>query len=147
MATSRHAIAAIVGTLAVTLLGANAARADEPIGEVIPYQCVDSVVTERGTYFENDPSSGFYVGFKTRVGVEKFPEAHAAIVDRGAEPGSVIARQKVGDRVQVCLVSQPKKDEYCDPSKDSRGRIYRVYNYRLKAAFDGMNANHYCGGA
>lgn len=58
-----------------------------------------------------------------------------------------MAKHKVGDKVQVCLLYTPSKDPYCDPSKDERGRIYRVYNYRLRSAYQGWNANHGCGGA
>ena len=41
----------------------------------------------------------------------------------------------------------PDEAGSCDLKKDPRGRIYRVYNYRLKGAYEGFNANHFCGGA
>jgi hypothetical protein len=100
-----------------------------------------------GTYFEKDPRSGFYAVFQSKLGVEKFADANAAVVDRSADAKSAIARQKPGDKVQVCLLYRPHKDPYCDPDKDPRGRVYRIYNYRLKAAYSGWNANHWCGGA
>ena len=85
--------------------------------------------------------------FAAKLGVETFPDVRAAIVDRGAKPSDAIARQKVGDKVQICLLNSPRPSQYCDPTKDSRGRVFRVYNYRLKAAYTGWNANHGCGGA
>lgn len=125
-----------------------AALADDPLEEnPQPYRCEDSVVTKVGTYFENDPSSGFYAVFQSKVGVEQFSDAFAAVVDRTAQPTSVLAKQKVGDKVQVCLIASPTKNQYCNPDKDPRGRFFRVYNYRLKAAYSGTNANHLCGGA
>ncbi|UBF27851.1 hypothetical protein K9N68_08090 [Kovacikia minuta CCNUW1] len=124
------------------------ARADDPLeNNPQPYRCEDSVVTKVGTYFENDPSSGFYAVFQSKLGVEQFPDTRAAVVDRAAGTDSVLAQQKVGDKVQVCLIGSPAKDQYCDPEKDSRGRFFRIYSYRLKAAYTGTNANHLCGGA
>ncbi len=125
-----------------------AALADDPSEtNPQPYRCEDSTITKTGNYFEGNPSSGFYAIFQSKLGVEKFPDATAAVVDRGASPTSAIAQQKVGDKVQVCLLSTPPKDPYCDPNRDRRGRFYRVYNYRLRLAYTGTNANHLCGGA
>ena len=123
-------------------------RADEPTEtDPQPYRCQDSVVAKVGTYFENDPNSGYYAMFQSKLGVEQFPETQAAVVDRSAQPGSVLAKQKVGDRVQVCLIYSAPLSQDCNPNKDPRGRIYRVYNYRLRGAYTGWNANHFCGGA
>ncbi len=119
-------------------------RAENPAQ---PYQCEDSTVSKTGFYFENTPTSGVYATFRSKLGVSQFKDATAAIVDRSASSNSVLGQFKVGDRVQVCLISTPAKNQYCDPTKDSRGRYYRVYNYRLRAAYSGTNANHLCGGA
>ena len=113
----------------------------------IPYQCEDSVVTAKGYYFENQPDSGSYAKFSARLGVSQVKDAVVEIVDRSAKPDSILARQQVGDRVQVCLIGYPTKDQYCDPDRDRRGRYYRIYNYRQKAEYSGANANHSCGGA
>jgi len=138
--------------LGVMLLGMvglpQGAIADDPQDfDPQPYRCEESVVTKLGNYFEGDPKSGFYAVFATKLGVESFPEAHAAVVDRAATADLAIAQQQVGDKVQICLLNSPRPSQYCDPTKDSRGRIFRVYNYRLKAAYTGWNANHGCGGA
>ena len=120
-------------------------RADRP--PAIPYRCEESIVTKKGYYFENDLQSGVYTNFKSKLGVETFKNESARVVDRSAKLNSVMDLQKVGDRVQVCLISIPDEDGSCDLKKDPRGRVYRVYNYRLKDAYSGSNANHSCGGA
>ena len=52
-----------------------------------------------------------------------------------------------GDRVQVCIVQIPPPTKYCNPDTDSRGRVYRVWDYARKAQYAGMNSEHDCGGA
>jgi ribosomal protein L21E len=113
----------------------------------IPYNCVDSTVTKTGYYFEGKPESGIYAEFETKIGVETASDYKARVVDRSSPLNSVMDVQEVGDQVQVCLISFPETDRWCNPQKDFRGRVYRVYNYRLKAAYSGVNANHLCGGA
>ncbi|HTL87843.1 MAG TPA: hypothetical protein VL134_00470 [Leptolyngbya sp.] len=113
----------------------------------IPYRCEDSVVTKKGYYFENQPDSGSYAAFKSRLGVTQFKDATAAVVDRTAASNSVLAQQQVGDRVQVCLIGYPVKDNRCNPDQDPRGRYYRIFNYRQNAEYSGTNGNHLCGGA
>ena len=125
------------------ILMPHSGRADLPSEK--PWSCTESVVTEMRTYFKDDPSSGFYAVFRSKLGVEKFPDQFASVVLRNPDP--VMAKQKVGDKVQVCLTNFPDPGASCNPSKDSRGRFYRVYNYRLKEAYSGPNANHLCGGA
>jgi hypothetical protein len=125
-----------------------AAIADDSVEQPAqPYQCEDSVITKMGYYFDKQPDSGIYVMFKSKLGVTKFKEQTAQIVDRSIAPTSLMAKQKVGDKVQVCLLSTPPKDRACNPDKDPRGRYYRVYNYRQQAAYTGTNGNHLCGGA
>jgi hypothetical protein len=143
-------VKSLLGTLAVSLAWVSAAFpgiADEVREADIPYQCEDSVVTKTGYYFEKQPDSGSYAVFQSRLGVTQFKEETAAIVDRNAPKNSVLAQQKVGDRVQVCLIGYPTKDQSCNPDRDPRGRYYRAYNYRQKAAYQGTNGNHLCGGA
>jgi hypothetical protein len=118
---------------------------EEP--SAIPYRCEDSTVTEIGYYFEGDPQSGIYAGFQSKLGVETFKDTTARVVDRSMPLNSVMDAQVVGDKVQVCLIYMPESEKRCNPEKDPRGRVYRVYNYRLKSAYVGINANHLCGGA
>lgn len=134
--------------VAIVAVGVIAPIAQADINmQPIPYQCEDSVVTKKGYYFENQPDSGSYAVFKSRLGVTQFKDVTVAVVDRSASPNSVLAKQQVGDRVQVCLIGYPTKDQFCNPDRDSRGRYYRIYNYRQKAEYSGTNGNHLCGGA
>ena len=60
------------------------------------------------------------------------------------QPGNPIAmREREGDKVQTCLYSVPKN---CPPG-DDRGKVYRVYDYRLQAAYYLPATQHSCGGA
>lgn len=136
----RYPIAALVS---VGLFAPHQVRADAPSEK--PWRCEESTIAKVGSYFEGDPRSGVYAVFRSKLGMEQFPNTPAAVVVRSPDP--VMAQQKVGDKVQVCLVNFPEPGDFCKPDKDSRGRIYRVYNYRLKAAYTGPNANHLCGGA
>jgi hypothetical protein len=113
----------------------------------IPYRCEDSVVTKLGYYFENMPESGIYAEFESGLGVETFQDRIARVVDRSSPLNKVMDAQQVGDKVQVCLIAFPESIYQCNPQKDYRGRFYRVFNYRLKAAYEGPNAAHLCGGA
>ncbi len=67
---------------------------------------------------------------------------------------ALMQRVRRGDSVQVCLVSfpVPTRDPkngavICDPDRDPRGYVFRVYSYRLQSAFLGPNSEHSCGGA
>jgi hypothetical protein len=65
-----------------------------------------------------------------------------------AEENKLIARERVGDKVQACIVSVPSSDDPdCNPRKDGRGRGVRVYDYRRHFAYEGLNSEHGCGGA
>ncbi len=114
------------------------------------HKCVDTTVTSVGYRLQGMSDSGSAVEFATSLGVSGMKSYNgqpmrAGIVSYNTEP--VAAREHRGDRVQVCLVSVPKRDQYCNPSTDSRGRMYRVYDYRQHAAYSGANSEHACGGA
>lgn len=54
----------------------------------------------------------------------------------------------------MCLLSFPtprydagQRKFVCDPDADPRGWQYRVYAYRLRAAYTGPDSQHACGGA
>jgi hypothetical protein len=136
-------LAISLGLLVTAALPARSAE-ESP---AIPYRCEDSVVTKLGYYFENKPESGIYAEFDSRLGVETFQDRTARVVDRSSPVNTVMDAQAVGDKVQVCLVAFPETAYRCDPKKDSRGRFYRVFNYRLNAAYMGPNSGHLCGGA
>jgi hypothetical protein len=80
--------------------------------------------------------------------------ATAVVHYQGEPDNALMEAQRRGDRVQVCLVSFPiprydarERRFVCDPDADPRGWQYRVYNYRLRAAYVGPDSQHACGGA
>jgi len=127
--------------------------------------CIETTVTKVSYYFAGQPASGIFVAFAANLGVARFPKAHASVADRqsyiadyqrgwvpsaalsGGAPNPVMMQERVGDHVQVCLVSVPIPQGRCDPDTDPRGRVYRVYDYRQHAAYVEMNDGHGCGGA
>jgi hypothetical protein len=147
----RFAAIAIATVLALSAPATKQAAAAEGSPQQSVGQCEDSTITSVSYYFQDDPKSGFVVEFSSQLGVGSGTydgtQEHARVVDRSETPNRVIAREHPGDRVRVCLVQYPQKDQDCDPDKDWRGRQYRVYDYRLGESYTGWNANHLCGGA
>ena len=87
-------------------------------------------------------------GISVQFGTHRWPKDVAEVVHyQGDQQLAVMSRERVGDRVQLCLVSRPKKDQYCDPTTDRRGVEFRVYDYRLRQSYSGINSEHGCGGA
>jgi len=121
--------------------------------------CVDTTVrlvvprlsaSAQGTFTARDfVQTGVDVVFNTYLGSDPaFPHMWASIVHYQDTPGNdVMVREHSGDRVQVCFLSRPAPTLVCNPDKDSRGRIFRVYDYRQRAQYWGMNSEHDCGGA
>lgn len=92
--------------------------------------------------------SGVSVTFKTTLGSDPAlaPNyVHVTHYQGDADNKTMIAEHP-GDKVQVCWVSTPTPSAYCDPDKDPRGRIYRVWDYRQKKQYAG-GTQHGCGGA
>ena len=94
-------------------------------------------------------SSGVVVFFASRLGVDPLFPAQTATVThyQGTAGNNVMIAERPGDRVQLCFLGGPAPTTYCDPDKDGRGRNYRVYDYRQRASYAGMNGEHDCGGA
>ena len=92
--------------------------------------------------------SGVSVTFKTTLGSDPALAAAPVTVThyQGSPENKTMQAERAGDKVQVCLVSVPAPTQYCDPDKDPRGRIYRVYDYRQKTQYSG-GSQHGCGGA
>ncbi len=114
------------------------------------HSCVQTKVTQTGSRLEGAPDSGSTVEFASSLGLTGFTGMHgkpllAGIVSYDSIP--VVVLERPGDLVQLCLASVPKADQYCNPKKDSRGRMYRVYDYRQHKAYSGANSEHACGGA
>lgn len=105
--------------------------------------------------------SGVVVTFKTRLGVDpalRLPSdipaqfrALAGYADvthyQNVEGNDVMTSERRGDIVQVCFLGPPIPTKSCNPDKDARGRLYRVYDYRQHASYEGWNSEHACGGA
>jgi hypothetical protein len=93
--------------------------------------------------------SGVEVAFNTRLGADPaVPSALAGVTHYQGDVGnSVMMAEHPGDRVQVCIVQIPAPTKYCNPDTDPRGRVYRVWDYRQKAQYWGLNSEHDCGGA
>lgn len=81
------------------------------------------------------PTAGMRVAFANRVMLVAYSVSEVAL------------RERAGDRVQLCFLGHIEGTQGCIPAADSRGRLYRVYDYRLHAAWSAMNSQHACGGA
>lgn len=73
---------------------------------------------------------------------------------QGEFDNGVMASERPGDRVQVCLMGFPtptfdatRKRFMCDPDRDGRGWVFRIYDYRRRVSFFGPDSQHSCGGA
>jgi len=93
--------------------------------------------------------SGVQVTYNTGLGIQPlFAHGLASIVHYQDTAGNnIMAAEHRGDRVQVCYLGGPAPTQYCNPDKDTRGRLYRVYDYRQHQQYWGGNAEHDCGGA
>jgi hypothetical protein len=121
--------------------------------------CVDAMVKTvtprlvsagQKSYSTSDfQQSGVQVTFNTRLGADPaMPSALAAVTHYQDTAGNgVMVAEHPGDRVQVCVVQIPAPTQLCNPDADPRGRVYRVWDYRQKAQYAGMNSEHDCGGA
>ena len=121
--------------------------------------CVDSTVTAvtprlsnmgQKTFSAADfENSGVQVTFATHLGMTPaFPSAFAGVVHYQDTAGiGVMIAERPGDRVQVCFLGGPVPTQFCNPDTDSRGRSYRVYDYRQHNSYSGENGEHTCGGA
>lgn len=121
--------------------------------------CADTTVTTVGPRLANEGQktftkqqfidTGVYVEFASKLGVDPAqPGGFASVTHyQGTAGNNVMMAEKKGDKVQVCFLGPPAPTAYCDPDTDSRGRTYRVYDYRQKAQYNGINSEHGCGGA
>lgn len=121
--------------------------------------CVDTTVISvtprlgnpgQTTFTKQDMvQNGVVVTFATSLGVDPTaPGEHASVTHyQGSAGNAVMMAEKKGDKVQVCFLAPPAPTQYCDPDADDRGRLYRVYDYRQKQQYNGLNAQHGCGGA
>lgn len=132
--------------------------------------CVQTTVESVKVYQTGAEEPAVAVEFNTNLGVAHFPNMKASIDDEGlyvpsstgwadsssrqALPNPIALQEHAGQKVQLCLMRVPKPDPSCTrdfgcchPDRDWRGRVYRVYDYRLRASYESYNSHHDCGGA
>lgn len=112
------------------------ARTPDPQYQDVAYSCSDTTVqTISSRLTDGDgrpiPNMGSQIVFANGI----------SLVDY--ETPKVVELERAGDKVQVCLVAVPKN---CPPG-DERGKVYRVFDYRQKAAYEMGDSQHVCGGA
>ena len=121
--------------------------------------CVDTTVRDvaprltafgQKTFTARDfQQSGVVVEFNTFLGSDPANRnMRASVTHYQGTPGNdIMIKERPADRVQVCFLSRPAPTQFCNPDKDGRGRMFRVYDYRRRAQYSGMNSEHGCGGA
>jgi hypothetical protein len=162
--SAANMILILVATLALDVVAPAAAQESAPklrpgAWHYHSVPCVDSSVvsvtprlqslgqkTFTAADFEN---SGVQVSFGTHLGADPvYPQERASVTHyQDTDENDIMMRERPGDRVQVCFLAAPAPTEFCNPDKDGRGRVYRVYDYRQHASYAGMNSEHDCGGA
>jgi hypothetical protein len=160
----REALILVSAMLSVSVINVSAALAQDEqyVPGVWHYRsvaCVNTTVRsveprltggDQKTFTAQDfEQSGVEVEFNTTLGSDPAnPNMRAAVVHYQNTAGNkIMMKERRGDKVQVCFLSRPAPEVYCDPDKDSRGRTFRVYDYRQRAQYSGMNSEHDCGGA
>ena len=120
--------------------------------------CVDTTVVSVTPRLGNDgqtdftaedfKETGVAVTFNTSLGMQPLFRGQASVVHYQDTTGNnIMVAEHRGDRVQVCYLGGPAPTQYCNPDQDSRGRQYRVYDYRQRKQYWGGNSEHDCGGA
>jgi hypothetical protein len=116
--------------------------------------CADTTITTVGPRLPGGTDraswNGSFVAYATDLGFHGLTDLSgktrtASVTDYGLNP--IMVKERVGDKVQVCLISSPIPMAGCNPDKDLRGRWYRVFDYRLHVAYSGSSSEHGCGGA
>jgi hypothetical protein len=134
-------LAVFVCAAAVPAAAQNAETRDENQGPafVLPVRCVDTTfvkATDRfGSSVQGPDANGMDVVFANHVSLVAYTVS------------TVVLRERAGDRVQLCFLGHIEGAHTCNPATDDRGRMYRVYDYRLHAAWSATNSQHMCGGA
>ncbi len=116
--------------------GVAEARTLDPQYQEVAYVCSDTTVQSISSRLADGdgrpiPNMGSQIVFANGISVVDY------------ETPKVVERERTGDKVQVCLVAVPKN---CPPG-DERGKVYRVFDYGQKAAYEMGDSQHVCGGA
>lgn len=94
-------------------------------------RCVATTIKEIGNRLEGMADSGSLVVYATGTYGVSYDTIEG------------IVGSKVGDKIELCLVSLP---EDC-PAGDERGKVYAAVNLRTQAFWELPDAEHMCGGA
>ncbi len=96
-----------------------------------------------------DPGSGSQIFMRGRLPDKYGGWVYPTVVFYQEAPeNALVARERAGDKVQVCVIAFPDADDpECDPKVDRRGRTLRVYDYARRFAYEGPTSEHMCGGA
>jgi hypothetical protein len=152
-------VASVLMLTSVTAMAQNEPRLKDGAWHYKSIRCVDTTVLgvtprlgqpgQKVFKAEDFENSGVSVVFRTHLGVDPlYPKNFAGVVHyQNTDGNDVMMSERAGDRVQVCFLSVPPPTEFCDPDRDPRGRVYRVYDYRQRASYSGWNSEHTCGGA
>jgi hypothetical protein len=143
MRLSAAVCAALVCAAALPAAAQNAETRDEMRGPAFagPVRCVDTrFVTLTDRFGQPITGSG-----RDANGMDVAFANHVTLVAYSVS--AVALRERPGDRVQLCYLGHVEGAPGCNPAADDRGRLYRVYDYRLHAAWTATNSQHVCGGA
>jgi hypothetical protein len=122
-----------LGAMAMAVVAVLAVRGEPARAEELPTEigaCSETTIEDIG-YRLGDPDSGSAISYANgggQVSYDTIPEIH---------------RSRVGDPVQLCLVSIP---EDCPPG-DDRGKVYSATNLRTGESWEAPDSQHSCGGA
>lgn len=94
-------------------------------------QCVATTISSVGVRLEGVPDSGSAIQYANGMSQVSYDAVEG------------IDHSRVGDEVQICLVSIP---EDCPPG-DDRGRVYAGTNQRTGETWSAPDSAHNCGGA
>jgi hypothetical protein len=135
-------LAALVCAAALPAAAQNAETRDEMRGPsfVGPVTCADTRIVTLTDRFGQPIGSG-----RDANGMSVVFADHVTLVAYSVS--TVVLRERVGDRVQLCYLGHVEGTQGCSPTTDDRGRLYRVYDFRLHAAWSATNSQHVCGGA
>jgi hypothetical protein len=158
----KHVLGLAAALAAFTATSALPSGAAQPGAKPLPAgpECITTTVlriTTRLTSQDPDtgketqvPGSGYQIIMRGRL-----PDKYGGWLEptvvfyQDAPENKLVARERAGDKVQVCAIGFPDADDLtvCNPKTDRRGRNLRVYDYARRFSYEGPNSEHMCGGA
>ncbi len=134
----RHIVAAAAVLATAPVTAGDLDQADP--GLVSPVTCAGTAITKINDRHQkpigsnpDDLAEGMLISFASGVALVAY------------ETSLVAKAEKPGDRVQLCFLGQIQHAGQCRPEIDDRGRMYRIYDYRQRAAYTIINSERPCG--